>query len=242
MFDIVVLLCGPIEQTTLAALLRRHNPRLTLRPAQTLADLQALPQTELQRARLIAFLTPVIVPKPVLDALGYGGYNFHPGPPQYPGWLPSHFAVYDRVARFGVTAHRMIERVDAGPIVGVTYFDVAPDTPPLTLEQRAFVEVAKLFWHLSPALATQSEPLAALPVTWSGRKTRRRHVIATCDIEPDMDASEIDRRLAAFGHGAFGIHPTIMLHGHRFRYVPPEPAATDETAPPAPSARKMSAA
>lgn len=232
MFDIIVLLCGPIEQTALAALLHRYNPRLTLRLVQTLADLEALPEPELRRARLIAFLTPVIVPRSILDALGYGAYNFHPGPPQYPGWLPSYFAVYDGVARFGVTAHRMIERVDAGPIVGVTYFDVVPNTTPLALEQRAFVEIARLFWQLSSALATQSDPLPALPVTWSGRKTMRRDFMAACDIAPDIAESELTKRLAAFGNGAFDIHPTITLHGHRFRYVPPETAAPAEAAPP----------
>lgn len=242
MFDIVVLLCGPIEQTALAALLRRHNPHLTIRLAQTLSDIEALPQPALRRARLVAFLTPVIVPGPILDALGYGAYNFHPGPPQYPGWLPSHFAVYDGVARFGVTAHRMIEKVDAGPIVGVSYFDVMPNTGPVALEQRAFIEVARLFWQLSAALATQSEPLPALPVTWSGRKTTRRDFVNACDIAPDIAESELAKRLAAFGDGAFDIHPTVTLHGHRFRYVPPEPAAAAETAPPAPPARKTSAA
>ncbi|MCK9914593.1 hypothetical protein MXD81_36090 [Microbacteriaceae bacterium K1510] len=242
MFDIIVLLCGPIEQTALAALLRGHNPRLTLRPVETLADLEALPRAELRRARLIAFLTPVIVPRSILDALGYGAYNFHPGPPQYPGWLPSYFAVYDGVARFGVTAHRMVERVDAGPIVGVTYFDVAPNTSPLELEQRAFVEVARLFWQLSVTLATQNEPLPALAVTWSGRKSTRRDFMSACDIAPDIGGNELAKRLAAFGNGAFDIHPTITLHGHRFRYVPPEPAAAAEAAPPASPASKASAA
>lgn len=242
MFDIVVLLCGPIEQTALAALLRRHNPHLTIRPVQTLAELESLPRPELRRARLIAFLTPVIVPPSILDALGYGAYNFHPGPPQYPGWLPSYFAVYDGVARFGVTAHRMVERVDAGPIVGVAYFDVAPNTDSTTLEQRAFVEVARLFWELSATLATQSEPLPALSVTWSGRKTTRRDFAKACDIAPDIDGNELAKRLAAFGSGAFDLHPTITLHGHRFRYVPPEPAAPAEAAPTVPPARKSSAA
>jgi len=242
MFDIVILLCGRIEQTALAALLRRQNPRLTLRPVQTLAELEALPQTELRRARLIAFLTPVIVPAPILDTLGYGAYNFHPGPPQYPGWLPSYFAVYDGVARFGATAHRMVERVDAGPIVSVAYFDVAPNTSPVALEQRALVELARLFWQLSAALATQSEPLPTLPVTWSGRKSTRRDFADACDIAPDIGSNELAKRLAAFGSGAFGVHPTITLHGHRFRYVPPEPDTAAEAAPPAAPTRKSSAA
>jgi len=45
----------------------------------TLADVNALSPDVLARARLIAFVTSVIVPARVLDRLGYGAYNFHPG-------------------------------------------------------------------------------------------------------------------------------------------------------------------
>jgi methionyl-tRNA formyltransferase len=118
-FDTIILLTGPVEQSVLGALLRSHNPRLKVHPAQMAADIDALEPALLARARLVAFTTPVIVPPGVLDALGYGAYNFHPGPPEYPGWAPAHFAVYDRAPLFGATAHVMVERVDAGPIVGV---------------------------------------------------------------------------------------------------------------------------
>ena len=108
------------------------------------------------------------------SALGFGAYNFHPGPPHYPGWVPAHFAIYNKASYFGATAHVMIERVDAGPIVGVKMFDIPPNTSVLRLQELAFVELARLFWHLAPALATQSEPLAELPVRWSGTKSTRR--------------------------------------------------------------------
>ena len=61
----------------------------------------------LARARLIAFATPVIVPGRILASLGYGAYNFHPGPPQYPGWAPAHFALYEQANEFGATVHAM---------------------------------------------------------------------------------------------------------------------------------------
>jgi acyl-CoA reductase-like NAD-dependent aldehyde dehydrogenase len=41
-------------------------------------------------------------------------------------------------------------------------------------QELVFAELARLFWHLAPALATQSEPLAELPVRWSGTKSTRR--------------------------------------------------------------------
>jgi methionyl-tRNA formyltransferase len=218
MFDTIILLTDLANEVALSAVLRRHNPSLTVRKAGTLADLEALTPHELARARLIGFLASVVVPRPILDALGYGAYNFHPGPPNYPGWLPCHFATYDGVKTFGVTAHRMVSRVDAGPIISHAAFDVPPGTAVTKLEQMVTARLAQLFWTLGQALATQAEALSELPLCWSGRKTTRSDYAALCDIPIDITKIELDRRLAVFGAGHFGMMPTITLHGHRFRY------------------------
>jgi methionyl-tRNA formyltransferase len=225
MFNTVILLTGKAEQSPLASILRRHNPALNIHAATTAADLDILAPRDLKRARLIGFATPVIVPKWILDELGFGAYNFHPGPPHYPGWLPAHFAIYDRATEFGATAHVMVEKVDTGPIVGVELFAIPPQASVAQLEQRAYVEIARLFWRLAPALATQTEPLEALPVQWRGRKSTRRIVQTTCDIPIDISAHELDCRIDAFGAGIFGIAPTVTIHGRTFRYVPQEAAA-----------------
>jgi methionyl-tRNA formyltransferase len=218
-FDTIILLTGPTEQPVLTSVLRNANPRLTVHAPATLADIDALPPDVLARARLIGFVTPVVVPKRILDGLGYGAYNFHPGPPHYPGWLPAHFAVYDQASEFGATVHVMIERVDAGPIVGVERFPIAPRIGVAELEQLAYVEVARLFWKLAPALATDGEPHETLPVQWSGRKSTRRMHARMCELSADVSEAELGRRIDAFGASYFGIKPTVTLHGHRFAYV-----------------------
>ncbi len=223
MFDTIILLTGPTEQAVLASVLRKANPRLTVLAAAALADIDALPPDVLARARLIGFVTAVVVPKRVLDALGYGAYNFHPGPPHYPGWLPAHFAIYDEASEFGATVHVMIERVDAGPIVGVERFSIAPRIGVAELEQLAYVETARLFWKFAPALAAGGEPLETLPVQWGGRKSTRRMHAHMCELSPDISEAELQRRLDAFGAGHFGVKPTVTLHGRRFAYVGPEP-------------------
>ena len=224
MFDTIILLTGPAEQRALVTVLSKHNPRLTVRPAETLAHLQAFEPALLRRARLIGFVTPTVVPEYILDELGYGAYNFHPGPPEYPGWVPSHFATYDGAKNFGATAHVMAAKVDAGPIVAVERFTVPPQASVLELEKLAFVETARLFWRLAPMLATQSKPLREISVQWSGRKSTRKMYRALCDIPPDIGEDELERRLRAFGAGHFDMHPTMTLHGHRFRYEPAQDA------------------
>jgi methionyl-tRNA formyltransferase len=220
-FDTIILLTGQAEHEMLAALLKRHNPRLTVHAVQTLAELEAFGGRDLPCARLIAFLTTVIVPQRILDQLGFGAYNFHPGPPNYPGFVPSHFATYDEATEFGATAHVMIAQVDAGPIVGVELFDIPPGTGVLALERLAFTELARLFWKLVNALATQETPLEELPIRWCGRKTTRRMYEAMCDLPLDISKEELARRVKVFGDGHFGIRPTITVRGHRFSYAKP---------------------
>ena len=67
----------------------------------------------------------MIVPAEILNALPSPAYNFHPGPPDYPGIFPSVYALYDGAAAFGVTLNEMIREVDAGPIIAVERFAVS---------------------------------------------------------------------------------------------------------------------
>jgi methionyl-tRNA formyltransferase len=219
MFDTIILLAEAVEQASLAAVLREHNRRLTIHPMTTKDDIAALDATALGRARLVAFSTPVIVPPGVLAALGYGGYNFHPGPPQYPGWAPAHFALYDQATEFGATAHVMTERIDCGPIVDISSFAIPDGIGVIGLESLAYAHLLKLFWELAKRLATEATPLPERPLRWGSRKNSRRAYEAICDIPLDISKEELDRRLRIFGANHFGLSPAIRLHGVEFRAV-----------------------
>ena len=232
MLDTIILVTGPTEQPVLAARLRDCNGRIEVLRIDGPEDLMALDDAVLRRSRLIAFATGTIVPAAILDGLGYGAYNFHPGPPEFPGLSPSQLAVYRGVRHFGVTVHHMAEKVDAGPIVDVSRFDVPPCASVAALELRSYQELAFRFWQLSPVLANREDPLPALPVSWSSEKSSRRSYAALCAIPPDISAAELDRRIGAFGEGYFGLTPTVTLHGHRFQYVPERPVPLAETSTP----------
>lgn len=229
MFDTIVLLTGSVEKVALSAVLRKHNPRLTIRCVEQPSDLAALDADLLSRARLIGFATPTIVPAQILEQLGFGAYNFHPGPPHYPGWTPAHFAIYDGATDFGATAHVMVAQVDAGPIVGVEMFGVPPLATVPYLEELAYAQLARLFWQLANLLVVP-EPLPELPIQWSGLKSSRRLFAALCNITTDISKDELDRRIEALGGGRLDLSPVITLHGHQFRYVAP-PAETNVETP-----------
>ena len=85
-----------------------------------------------------------------------------------------------------------------------------------------------------PAVAETPEDVAVL-YSWAnlhGAKYRdfsasRREYRAMCDIPPDIQKDDLDRRLKVFGGGHFGVAPAIRLHGVEFRAVlPPEEQAT----------------
>jgi methionyl-tRNA formyltransferase len=225
--DTIVLLTGPVEYTVLASTLVGHNPHLTVKFVSTLAEVTALEPRLLKQTRLVAYATGVVVPPHVLDELGHGAYNFHPGSPHYPGLAPAQFAVYDGASEFGATAHVMIERVDAGPIVGTELFQVPSNIGVLNLEALAYLHLARLFRRLAKALAIQPEPLQELPVRWSGRKSSRRSYAAMCDIAFDITKEELARRVEAFRNNKFGIRPTIRLHGLEFQIVADSACASD---------------
>jgi methionyl-tRNA formyltransferase len=199
MFDTIILLTGAAVRPIFASVLSAHNPDLTIIPAETPAELNALEPDTLARARLIAYVTGIIVPAQVLNQLGYGAYNFHPGPPNYPGWAPAHFALYARATEFGATAHVMVKRVDEGPIVGVELFSISPDISVAGLEGMAYARLAYLFWTLAKPLATRDEALPAIPLRWSGKKTTRRDYATLCDIPRDISRDELDHRIDVFG-------------------------------------------
>src|SRR5580693_2035414 len=219
MFDTILLLAGAAEQSILPLALRGHNPLLTVIPVGSAAELHALDSDRLRRARLIAFVTAEIVPPSVLARLGYGAFNFHPGPPSYPGWAPAHFALYDRATEFGATVHTMAEQVDAGPIIEFASFPIPPHTSVFGLEGLAYAHLAFLFWRMAKWLSSDLVPPPALPVQWANRKYSRRNYREMCEIPLDISRSELERRLKVFGGGYFGVSPTIHLHGVEFRAV-----------------------
>jgi methionyl-tRNA formyltransferase len=216
MFDTLILLTGPIERTALPAALSGHNPRLTVLTIERAEELMALSSDVLRRSRLIAFVTPVIVPKSILEQLGYGAVNFHPGPPNYPGWAPAHFALYEEADEFGATVHVMVEKVDAGPILDLALFPLPPGTSVFGLEGMAYARLAFLFWRMARELACELSLPQALPIEWGARKYSRRDYLALCDIPIDIAQDEFERRMRVFGGNHFGVSPTIRLHGVEF--------------------------
>ena len=218
MLKTIILLTATVhQQRALGQLLKTHNPALSFRFARTLDDLAVIEPHVPHDARLIAFTTGVIVPQGFLEALGHGAYNFHPGPPDYPGWAPAHFAIYDSVRTFGATMHVMAPRVDSGPITGVESFLIPESASVRDLEQIAYIRLGHLFWRKARELARNSQPLPRLPITWSGIKSTKQMYRDHCELPSEIDVVELKRRIRAFDDDFRGIPFTVTLDGVCYR-------------------------
>jgi methionyl-tRNA formyltransferase len=202
MLEEVVILTGEVEGPHFHVMLESCNPGLVIVHVETPEDLLAAfsqPPAGGGVRRLIAFSTPVIVPKAILDGLQTPAYNFHPGPPTYPGSHAASFALYDGAEHFGATAHVMEAKVDCGPIVAAEWFVIPEKSRFLDLEIKTYELLLKIFADLVPHLATSDKPLPVIDAQWSGKKHTNAEFEAMKELKADMDEAEINLRFRAFG-------------------------------------------
>lgn len=181
-------------------ILHQQDPTINITTVESLSELKVLAVHFLQSARLIAFLTKVIVPQEILEMIGYGAYNFHPGPPQYPGWAPFSFALYQRETSYGITVHEMIAEVDAGSIIAVEEFPIRADLVQSDLEAICLESCFKMMEHLSKILCQAPMPVP-LNKEWGKVKRNQEDFKKMCRVTTSMPIEEFHARLKAFGAG-----------------------------------------
>jgi len=194
----LILLTQPEFADTIVRALRAVAGALDLRVATTKAELEA---GMADGVRLVSFGSGVIVPAALLARATAGAYNFHPGPPDYPGIFPSVFALYDGATRFGVTLHEMAALVDSGPIVAVDDFDIPPAWDRLALDTASFRALITLLAKTAPQLTDLRKPLPHITRAWGKTLRTRRDFDALCHLPEDVSAEEFTRRYRAVGEG-----------------------------------------
>ena len=194
----IILLCGDVEAPHLTGLLKRHGPDLAVDWVNSFGAL-TLAADDLTGTRLIAMLSDVIVPESILSRLQGPAYNFHPGPPEYPGSHAASFAVYDDADTFGVTLHEMAAKVDSGPIVEVRRYEMPAAKKFINVEMIAFEKLMEMFRDHAAHLAGDDAPLAPSGEVWTGTPRTKADAERLSAIESDLTEEEINRRYRAFG-------------------------------------------
>ena len=176
-----------------------------------------LPDYYLMSSRLISFGARYYIPPKILERIGYGSYNFHPGPTNYPGWAPFLYAIYDGAKKYGVTVHEMSPKIGAGKIISVVDFDIPPDAKPQELVDLTTAHMMDMFVKLSPFFVNHPGYLACADIDWQKSPTRKKDFAAICNIPLEIDEHELKRRIAAFGDSDGEVFPFLMIDGKKYR-------------------------
>lgn len=74
---------------------------------------------------LISFLNSKYINKEIIEKIRNESFNFHPGPPEYPGFGCYNFALLDKVNYYGSTIHIINDKFDNGKIINVKRFKIS---------------------------------------------------------------------------------------------------------------------
>jgi len=190
----------PAVAQDIVHILKGTSQDVTYRQVNGVNELNKIPAKILAHSRVISFGIPDIVPKQLLDRITFGIVNVHPGPPSLPGWSPHHFALYEELESFGVTAYFMTEKVDSGPIIAVEAFKISKScSMPMLLAKIAQAVCQLLCTHADVLI--KNTVIRPLTTTWGERKLTKAKFKALCSIPPNIKKAELLKRVRAFGSG-----------------------------------------
>lgn len=107
---------------------------------------------------LISYLYPSIISNNYIDLFQDKCINFHPSPlPEHRGVAGCCFSLLEEYKYWGVTAHQLIEKVDAGDIIDKLTFDINPSTMFATdVEKITQIKLFELFKIVFEKLKTNN--------------------------------------------------------------------------------------
>jgi methionyl-tRNA formyltransferase len=155
---------------------------------------------------VISYLSRWIVPADMLERAKLA-INFHPGPPEYPGYGCNNFAIYEGAKDYGVCCHHMAPCVDTGAIIATTRFSVLPNDDGGTLLARAYDYQLVLFYEVV-ARIVRGEELPVSSEKWTRKPFTRRQFDELGRITADMTQDEVARRTRATNVGA--LKPAVV--------------------------------
>ena len=194
----IILLSGAPEGSFLQDQLHARAPELVIGQAGSREELEKLSRSLSENARLITFCTAVIVSADIINRFRGNCYNFHPAPPEYPGYRPSGFALYHGANRYGVTAHRLIRQIDAGEIVGSFHFKIEPHWNNYELGIAAYGCVIDLFRELVPQLVKTRRLLPPSGENWGPHTYTKKEYLAMKRITSPLPPAELETRFRCF--------------------------------------------
>ena len=98
---------------------------------------------------------------------------------------------------FGVTLHEMTDEIDAGPIIEICRFEIAPDASRLEVLDQAERYAVQLFASLVRHCAFHDSSLPRSTETWSGKRTTARDYECLVRRRQDLKVPDEDSLIQA---------------------------------------------
>jgi len=216
-FNNIVLMTSHYHAKLITEIFVSENQKINILHFIHPNQLEELPDDFMMSSRLISFGSRHYISPDILDRIGYGAYNLHPGPTNYPGWAPFYYAIYDRATRYGVTFHEMNDKIDAGNIVRMRDFDIPAGSSTQELVNLTEFHMFELLKELAPSLANQADYLDTTDDQWQRLPLKKKDFLAICHIPLDISEEELNRRIFAFGDSDGSIFPYLVADNKKYR-------------------------
>ncbi len=144
-----------------------------------------------------------LIPGEVLLGARIGAFNLHPGPlPRYAGLNSVSWAIYRGETVHGVTVHKMVPQIDAGPIAYQALFPIQPNESAFAVSARCIREGVTLLGRLLEVASRSPDSVPLLdqnllrreyfgkevPVqgllSWSASARQIVNFVRACDFDP----------------------------------------------------------
>lgn len=172
---------------------------------------------KLQVAFVFSF-GPLILRKQLLDSASVGPINFHTAPPCWPGRGSCSYALLNNDKEFGVTAHIMNEKVDAGPILKVLRFAIEEDDDAETLHFKTLSSIPHLVRGLIDDLKANNMVPIPSGEQWERKALKQKELMPLMRINEEDREETVARKIRAFSHSQKP-GPYIEKYGVKFWYL-----------------------
>jgi methionyl-tRNA formyltransferase len=140
----------------------------------------------------------VVIRREVLEAPRLGSFNLHPGPlPRYAGLNSVCWAIYRGETEHGVTLHKLVSEIDAGPIVYQQAIAIDSEETGLTLTAKCVSVGLRLVERLLAAAAQGPTNIPLVGQDLSKREYFGREVPANGHLSWNRPARRIDHFVRA---------------------------------------------
>jgi methionyl-tRNA formyltransferase len=120
---------------------------------------------------IINVYSTFLIRKEILQAARLGSFNLHPGPlPRYAGLNSVCWAIYKGESKHGVTVHKIVPEIDAGPIVYQEIIDIESEETGLSLSGKCVNAGVPLVLRLLEVAAQEPANIPLLAQDLTGRE------------------------------------------------------------------------